>query len=344
MEKKILKTLFFSMLAILMTNLLPVCEKNVWADEDYKIVVNRTKNFVTVYQKDEAGQYKMPIKIMACSTAKDVASTPLGRFKLEQKKEWRENKDKTFSQYVSKITDFVWFIGGIYKTESAGDLITTSYNLLGEPGAAGNDCIMLSVADAKWIYDNCKEGTSIEILVKDDGGSMLGEPSTMDIPENHKNAKWDPTDPNPRNPWLNEKPAINGVNDITSTAGEEVDLMAGVSATDICGNDITSKVIVTGGGDTNQPGEYLVNYYVSDSTGATASVDIMLRIVKEGETFVENQRETTRRVPVVTNSHHSATTSAKILVEEEDGDLGTVLIVTVVAFIMSTFIMKWTAK
>lgn len=351
MKKDIIKLMILLMVTIFMINILPVCSYSVWADGEYKLIVNRSKNLVTVYQKGDKGKYDMPFKVMACSTAKDVASTPLGKFTLSQKKEWRENKDKTFSQYAYKITDFVWFVGAVYKSESAGDMITSSYNLLGESGATGNDCIMLSVADAKWIYDNCKEGTAVEILVKDDAGAILGDPMIMDIPENHKNAKWDPTDPNTRNPWLNEKPVIYGVNDITRTAGDEIDLMEGVTATDICGNDITSKVIVTGGGDFSQPGEYLVNYYVTDITGANASIDIMVKIVKEGEKVEVPQKETTHKNSTgnSANSNNNignstATTSAKIFEEEEDGSLGTVLIVAVVAFVISTVITKWSSR
>ena len=103
MKKDIIKSMLFFVFAMLLINVLPVFENSVLADGDYKLIVNRSKNLVTVYQKSDKGEYDIPFKVMACSTAKDVASTPLGKFTLSQKKEWRENKDKTFSQYAYKL-------------------------------------------------------------------------------------------------------------------------------------------------------------------------------------------------------------------------------------------------
>ena len=68
----------------------------------------------------------------------------------------------------------------------------------GETASAG--CVRLNVADAKWIYDNCEEGTSVEFY-SDVNPGPLGKPKGFKISEYEDYRNWDPTDPDSRNPW-----------------------------------------------------------------------------------------------------------------------------------------------
>ncbi len=70
------------------------------------------------------------------------------------------------------------------------------YNKLGQTASAG--CVRLTVADTKWIYDNCPSGTVVVIYSSPDPGP-LGKPEAQQIP---LDCGWDPTDPDPDNPWL----------------------------------------------------------------------------------------------------------------------------------------------
>jgi hypothetical protein len=72
--------------------------------------------------------------------------------------------------------------------------------------------VRLQTADAKWIYDNCPEGTPVTIYDGDDPGP-LGRPDTLvcSISEEEVNG-WDPSDPRPENPWhavLGERAGIS---------------------------------------------------------------------------------------------------------------------------------------
>lgn len=51
-------------------------------DLPYAIKVNRAQNTVTIYEKDENGEYTVPVKAMICSTARAGHVTPLGNYKL----------------------------------------------------------------------------------------------------------------------------------------------------------------------------------------------------------------------------------------------------------------------
>lgn len=67
-------------------------------------------------------------------------------------------------------------------------------------------------------------------------------------------------------------PTINGVTDKTITAGESIDYMAGVTATDGKGADITSSVTVDSSAvKTDTAGNYQATYKVTDQYGLTSS-------------------------------------------------------------------------
>lgn len=67
-------------------------------------------------------------------------------------------------------------------------------------------------------------------------------------------------------------PTINGVTDKTITAGESIDYMAGVTATDGKGADITSSVTVDSSAvKTDTAGSYQATYKVTDQYGLTSS-------------------------------------------------------------------------
>ena len=47
----------------------------------YKIMVNRAANCVTVYAKDNNGEFSVPVKAFVCSCGREGHETPLGTFK-----------------------------------------------------------------------------------------------------------------------------------------------------------------------------------------------------------------------------------------------------------------------
>ena len=76
---------------------------------------------------------------------------------------------------------------------------------------------------------------------------------------------WCPTDPDPRNPYAKKSPKITGVKNKTVQLGDEVDLEEGVNAYDTAGNNITSKLQVSGKVNTKKIGTYKVTYSVVDA-------------------------------------------------------------------------------
>lgn len=163
----------------------------------YLLKINRQQNVVTAYTKDETGEYIIPVRAILCSTGLYNA-TPRGTFHLSSKYTWRQLHGGVYGQYASRITGGVLFHSVPYASKNKSTLYWEKYNKLGQQASMG--CVRLTVEDAKWIYDNCPSGTTVEVYDSEDPGP-LGKPETLKLDKDNANRGWDPTDPDEKNPW-----------------------------------------------------------------------------------------------------------------------------------------------
>ena len=163
----------------------------------YYIKVNNKANVVTVYKKDSKGKYTVPVKAMLCSIG---AATPKsGVYKTSDMYTWRLLQGNVYGQYAVRITGHILFHSVPYEKQAKDSLEWWEYDKLGTDASLG--CIRLTVEDAKWIYDNCAKGTQVEFYSSSDPGP-LGKPTAKKISSySEELKKWDPTDPDSRNPW-----------------------------------------------------------------------------------------------------------------------------------------------
>lgn len=238
----------------------------------YYIKVNRRANCVTVYTYDDNGKYTVPVKAMVCSVGRNNA-TPTGVFRTQAKYTWRALYGGVYGQYSTRINGNVLFHSVPYRKTQKDSLITKYYNQLGTAASAG--CVRLSCADAKWIYDNCSLGTTVEIY---DGSSAgpLGKPSAVKIDTKSPYAGWDPTDPDPKNPWRKQGPVFAGVKDSTVERGAQIDLAANVTATDSAGKSV--NVQISGQVDTKKCGTYTITYSATDGNGNTTTMKSVITV------------------------------------------------------------------
>lgn len=68
----------------------------------YYIRINRKQNCVTIYTRDEEGEYTVPYKAMVCSTGLYNA-TPRGTYQISTKYLWRELYGGVYGQYATRI-------------------------------------------------------------------------------------------------------------------------------------------------------------------------------------------------------------------------------------------------
>ncbi|HJI62406.1 MAG TPA: DUF5011 domain-containing protein [Ruminococcus bromii] len=141
---------------------------------------------------------------------------------------------------------------------------------------ASQGCVRLAVSDAKWVYDNCPTGTKVSIYDDAENAGPLGKPDAIKITDFTN--KWDPTDSNKKCPYAKATPIISGANDYTIKSGGKFYALAGVTAVDTCGNDITSNIEVFGNVITTRKGKYKVTYSVTDVLKRTSSVTITVTV------------------------------------------------------------------
>lgn len=161
----------------------------------YYITVNLTDNITTVYGLDENGKYTVAVKAFTCSVGN---STPEGTFRTTQKYRWRPLFGNVYGQYATRITGSILFHSVPYFKEDKSTLEYLEYNKLGQTVSMG--CIRLTVEDVKWIYDNCPTGTTVKMYRGEVSEPLVPtKPVKIDINDDRRG--WDPTDPDPKNPW-----------------------------------------------------------------------------------------------------------------------------------------------
>ncbi len=263
--------------------------KSLGTDKNlYAIIVNEYNCSITVVtynSKSEKEYYNKPVRAMVCSTAKkpltkDDDETWIND-EITEKSEWVYLSDGNYYRYATYIGEDIMFQSAPYESEDPASLKSEEFNKIGTNATTKN--IRLSVADAKWIYDNCNEGTKVKIVNSDNMSYFypLGVPENIKLTENSASLKYDPTDHAEGNPYVKLKPVISGADDITVELGNGFDLYSGVTAVDTCGNDITERIEIDSRANVHNEGRYVVSYFVTDNMNRTTRVDRVITVVKD---------------------------------------------------------------
>ena len=160
----------------------------------YQIEVVRNQCTVLIYGQDKAGNYNILYRVAICSPG---YATPLGTFRTPAKMRWQPLMGGVWGQYCTQIYQGFLFHSVYYHTNDPSTLYASAYNQLGIICSHG--CVRLTVEDAKWIYDNCRLGTVV--YIHDSNWLPVPKPTAQKIPYSGVLSGWDPTDPDPRNPW-----------------------------------------------------------------------------------------------------------------------------------------------
>lgn len=280
-EKKERKTGWWKLMlagTILLLCCVNVTTSNTQAASTYQIRINKQQNCVTIYKLNSSGKYE-PIKALVCSTG---WATQPGNYHLGEKMRWHTLDGPCYGQYCTRIYGGVLFHSVWYTGQNnPATLSVSSYNKLGTTASHG--CVRLTVAGAKWIYDNIPSGTPVNIYNSSNPGP-LGKPEAIKLPYS---TGWDPTDIwNPNNPWNKKKPSISGARDQVVEYNSSFDVKKGVKATNTTGFDVTSRLKVSityhGGDvkkvDTRKPGTYKVTYSVKDQIDRKAQITVRIKV------------------------------------------------------------------
>lgn len=234
-----------------------------------RIMVNKQRNCITVYEKDEKGEFNTPVKAMNCSVG---YNTPLGTYQTSDRYTWKIVNGNVWAQYATRITGNVLFHSVPYSEKNKAALITRYYNQLGSSASAG--CIRVMASDAKWLMEHCDEGTEVEIYEDEDPGP-LGKPVSILVAETEQ---WDPSDPDPANPWSTHSVVLSGAGNRTVQRNIDFDYLEGLQGIDTVGNDVTDLIEVDTDLDLTKTGTYKVTYTLTDGVGSTASTDVVYTV------------------------------------------------------------------
>lgn len=255
------------------------------ANTKYWIKVNKQANVATVYQL-KSGKYK-PIKAFLVSCG--GSNTPSGTFYTPAKYRWQTLMGPSYGQYCTRIHGGILFHSVWYYQRNPATQSTVQFNKLGQTASHG--CVRLSVADAKWIYDNCALGTKVTVYSSKDPGP-LGKPKGIKVSTSRR-MYWDPTDPDKKNPYRKQKATISISSKKATTAeyGSSYSIKSGVTAKDkITGNSLTNKITYTttkyvngkykkASFSTKSMGTYRITYAVNSSLGVTTTKTFVVRVV-----------------------------------------------------------------
>ena len=129
----------------------------------YKLGISLDEQRVYVYEWDGSG-YNKQIKKFKCSTGMDGYATPSGTYQAGGRitlDEWYYFKDyNCYAKYAYRIVGGILFHSVLYNSNKQGPT-NSSVRALGRKASHG--CVRLAVDDAKWICDNCPEGTTVVI-------------------------------------------------------------------------------------------------------------------------------------------------------------------------------------
>lgn len=140
--------------------------KQVKPAKPYMLKVSTSKQKVYAYawnEKDTA--YTNLVRTMTCSTGLSKTPTPKGTFSGSTGAVARWGyfpKWKVWAQYLYRIQGSILFHSVLYNDSNESSLIQGSLYKLGSPASHG--CVRLSVADARWIYNNCPAGTTVKVV------------------------------------------------------------------------------------------------------------------------------------------------------------------------------------
>lgn len=142
----------------------PDALKQVKPNKPYVLKVSTSNQRVYAYAWNEQDlAYTTLIRTMVCSTGKTNTPTPKGTYKSATPvARWGYfPKFDVWAQYLYRISGPYLFHSVLYSEANEKTLLYGSQANLGSKASHG--CVRLSVADAKWIYNNCPANTTVTV-------------------------------------------------------------------------------------------------------------------------------------------------------------------------------------
>lgn len=129
----------------------------------YKLGIDLSEQRVYAYAWDGSG-YNKQVQKFKCSTGMDGYETPVGVYQSGGRvtyDEWYYFKQyNCYAKYAYRIVGGILFHSVLYNSNKKGPTKSSVRNL---GRRVSHGCVRLAEEDAKWIFDNCPEGTTVVI-------------------------------------------------------------------------------------------------------------------------------------------------------------------------------------
>ncbi|NLI54992.1 MAG: SH3 domain-containing protein [Clostridiales bacterium] len=151
--------------------------------DKYYILLDTRNEIVTVFEKDENGEYTKIVRRFLCASGRtdvdeadpeDVATpTPRGIWKIGGRERFGKfaNFSGEYARYWVQIVGSIYFHSLLYSKRSVDALQRGAYYDMGQKVSHG--CVRLYVEDAKWLYYYACPGTTVEISASEPSNSAL---------------------------------------------------------------------------------------------------------------------------------------------------------------------------
>lgn len=141
--------------------------------DKYYILLDLKNQIVTVFERDENGEYTKIVRRFLCSSGRtdvdeadpeDVATpTPRGIWKIGGRERFGKfaNFSSAYARYWVQIVGSIYFHSILFDKRSVDAMDRGAYSDMGNKVSHG--CVRLYVEDARWLYYYACPGTTVEI-------------------------------------------------------------------------------------------------------------------------------------------------------------------------------------
>lgn len=158
------------------------------------ILINTATEQVVAYDWSNS-----PIIVFSCSTGAH-GNTYVGTYRTSNYYEWKLMNGNCWARYAVRFNNHELMHSVPYYRCSPDSLEYNQYNRLGTPASSG--CCRLALCDAKWIYENTIPGTVVRVVKDPNLIYPLSRPNIIIDVKNAAIRGWDPTDTDPRSPYM----------------------------------------------------------------------------------------------------------------------------------------------
>lgn len=160
--------------------------QTVARNQSYYIRMSIAKHTLVVYQLDNNNEFTIPVKAFKVALGPKVEPAKAA---ISEKSVWRKITDIYYVRYSSRLDNAEYLSTATYYSQSDNNLNPKSYNMIGQNVTEGS--ILMTCANARWIYENCGAKTTVEIV---DDFDISSDIKVEDISRIADDAYRDPTD------------------------------------------------------------------------------------------------------------------------------------------------------